>query len=48
MIAASRRPQMAACQSNLDHGREIVVDFEADAHFANNGLGPAHYNLQDI
>jgi hypothetical protein len=33
---------MAAYQSNLDLGREIVVDLEADADFANNRLGPAH------
>ena len=41
-IAASLRPQMAAHQSNLNFGREIVVDLEADADFANNRLGPAH------
>jgi hypothetical protein len=33
---------MAAHQSNLNLGREIVVDLEADADFANNRLGPAH------
>jgi hypothetical protein len=33
---------MAAYQSILDLGREIVVDLEADAHFADNRLGPAH------
>src|SRR5262245_50234338 len=42
MIAASFRPQMAAYQSNLDLGRDIVVDLEADADFANNRLWPAH------
>src|SRR5262245_24038127 len=47
-IAASLRPQMAAYQSNLDLGREIVVDLEADADFANNRLGPAHRNLQEM
>jgi hypothetical protein len=39
---------MAAHQSNLNFGREIVVDLEADADFANNRLGPAHRNLQEI
>jgi hypothetical protein len=39
---------MAAYQSNLDLGREIVVDLEADADFANNRLGPAHRNLQEM